>query len=79
MVHGTVVIDAERCKSCELCASVCPRNLLRIDHTRFNARGYRPIELIDPDGSCTGCGLCAMICPDVVLTVYRCEPQHIAA
>jgi 2-oxoglutarate ferredoxin oxidoreductase subunit delta len=37
----------------------------------FNARGYRPVQLVDPGGKCTGCTLCAVMCPDAVLTVYR--------
>jgi len=37
----------------------------------YNARGYRPAHLVDPEGKCTGCALCAVICPDTVLTVYR--------
>jgi 2-oxoglutarate ferredoxin oxidoreductase subunit delta len=44
---------------------------------RFNARGYRPVELIDPNEQCTGCTLCALMCPDVVLTVYRRNPQRV--
>jgi 2-oxoglutarate ferredoxin oxidoreductase subunit delta len=37
----------------------------------FNAKGYRPAALIDPNGECTGCAVCAVICPDAVITVYR--------
>ena len=70
MAQGTVVIDVDRCKGCELCTTVCPPQLLAMADI-FNARGYRPVQLIDPDGLCTGCTLCAMICPDSVLTVYR--------
>ena len=71
MVQGSVVIDVDRCKGCELCASACPRQILRMCRDRFNARGYRPVELADATGSCTGCALCALVCPDVVFTVYR--------
>ena len=71
MVKGTLVIDVDRCKGCALCTAVCPRGILRMRRDRFNARGYRPVELADPEGSCTGCALCALVCPDVVFTVYR--------
>ena len=37
---------------------------------RFDARGNRPVQLIDPQGKCTGYALCALMCPDVCLTVY---------
>jgi 2-oxoglutarate ferredoxin oxidoreductase subunit delta len=45
-------------------------------HDRFNARGYRPVQLVEAQGQCTGCALCALICPDVVLTVYRFDPKR---
>ncbi len=71
MAKGTVVIDVDRCKGCELCTDACPQSVLVMGSDAFNARGYRPVQLIDPDAKCTGCGLCAVMCPDVVLTVYR--------
>jgi len=45
----------------------------------FNARGYRPVVLVDPEGKCTGCALCALMCPDVVLTIYRYDSRRVAA
>ena len=44
-----------------------------------NARGYRPVELVDPEGKCTGCALCALMCPDVVLTIYRYDSRKVLA
>jgi 2-oxoglutarate ferredoxin oxidoreductase subunit delta len=76
MARGTVVVDVNRCKGCELCTAVCPQDVLYIARDRFNARGYRPVQLVDPDGKCTGCALCALMCPDVVLTVYRVETKR---
>lgn len=70
MARGTVVIDTNRCKGCELCTTVCPQHVLVMAEL-YNARGYRPAQLEDPEGKCTGCALCAVICPDTVLTVYR--------
>ena len=70
MARGTVVVDTNRCKGCELCIAVCPKNVLVMAET-FNARGYRPAMLVDPESQCTGCTLCAAMCPDAVLTVYR--------
>jgi 2-oxoglutarate ferredoxin oxidoreductase subunit delta len=45
----------------------------------FNARGYRPVMLVDPEGKCTGCALCALMCPDVVLTVFRYDSRKTTA
>jgi 2-oxoglutarate ferredoxin oxidoreductase subunit delta len=76
MAKGTVLVDVDRCKGCELCTTVCPQNVLQMGRNRFNARGYRPVELVDPEGKCTGCAMCALICPDVVLTVYRVDMRR---
>jgi 2-oxoglutarate ferredoxin oxidoreductase subunit delta len=70
MAKGRIVVDKEMCKGCELCTLVCPFDLIRMaDH--YNAKGYRPATLVDPEVRCTGCMLCAMICPDAVITVFR--------
>jgi 2-oxoglutarate ferredoxin oxidoreductase subunit delta len=70
MARGSVYIDENRCKGCGLCVDACPQHVLNLSTDRFNAKGYRPVELIEPEG-CTGCTICAIICPDVVFTVYR--------
>ena len=69
-MRGTIVIDENRCKGCELCTEVCPKDLINIAD-RFTPRGYRPAILIDPEYICTGCLLCSTICPDAAITVYR--------
>lgn len=71
MAHGTILIEAERCKGCELCLSACPKNIIELDQNRLNAKGYHPAMLNDPDNLCTGCAICAVICPDVCITVER--------
>jgi 2-oxoglutarate ferredoxin oxidoreductase subunit delta len=65
-----IAINPDRCKGCGLCTLVCPHELVHIAE-RFNAKGYRPAELIDPEEKCIGCASCAMMCPDVAIVVYR--------
>jgi len=74
MARGIVLIDEDRCKGCGLCTTVCPQEILRLAEGRFNAKGYRPVEVTNPE-ACTGCAMCATICPDVVFTVYRRKRQ----
>ena len=70
MTRGRITVDVDRCKGCELCVTVCPKDVIRVAET-FNAKGYRPAQLVDPNNECTGCAICAVICPDAAITVYR--------
>ena len=67
--RGTVVIDAERCKGCELCIPACPPKVLRMSSKR-NESGYLLPELLE---GCTGCNACLMVCPDFCFEVYKFE------
>lgn len=71
MARGTIIIDQQRCKGCELCTMVCPQHILVMADGQLNSKGYVPAALIDPDKRCTGCAICAVICPDVCITVFR--------
>lgn len=70
MIKGTVIIQSERCKGCQLCIEACPQAVLRLSNA-YNSRGYRTVRLDEADRRCTGCAVCAVICPDNVFTVYR--------
>jgi 2-oxoglutarate ferredoxin oxidoreductase subunit delta len=73
MARGTITINNERCKGCELCTSVCPQNVIFMAEDVLNSNGYHPAVLVDPENQCTGCAICAVICPDICITVFR-EP-----
>jgi 2-oxoglutarate ferredoxin oxidoreductase subunit delta len=74
MAKGTIRIDQSRCKGCNLCATACPKDLIRIALDRLNTGGYHPARLFDPGSNCTGCALCAVMCPEVCISVYREAP-----
>ena len=47
MAKGRIVISDELCKGCELCTSVCPKDLIEMAMDRFTPKGYHPAALID--------------------------------
>ena len=67
LTRGTVVIDVDRCKGCELCIPACPPGVL-VMSTAANAIGYRYPELL---AGCTACQACHAVCPDYVFEVYK--------
>lgn len=71
MIRGTVVINVDTCKGCELCIEACPQESLALSED-INSQGYHYAVLVKDN--CTGCVNCALVCPDAVITVYR-EPK----
>ena len=65
--RGTIRIDFERCKGCELCIPACPPRVLQMSDGR-NLRGARVPQLLP---GCTGCGACLLVCPDFCIEVYQ--------
>ena len=68
LTRGSVVIDTEACKGCDLCIDACPPAVLVMTTHAHNSRGYR-YPLLLP--GCTGCKACSQICPDFVFQVHR--------
>ncbi len=65
-----VTINQNVCKGCELCSAVCPRQILALSKEKLNAKGYHPMEVVEPE-KCTGCASCAVMCPDCAIEVER--------
>jgi 2-oxoglutarate ferredoxin oxidoreductase subunit delta len=66
---GTIVIDTEQCKGCNVCVTGCTNDCIALGK-KVNKKGYNYLEMVNED-SCIGCANCAVICPDGVLEVYR--------
>ena len=68
-VKGTIVVDTEKCKGCNVCVVNCPFGVIALSH-EVNSKGYNFLHMVEPD-KCTGCASCATVCPDSEITVYR--------
>jgi 2-oxoglutarate ferredoxin oxidoreductase subunit delta len=71
--RGTVRIDLEACKGCELCITACPPRVLGMAEDLNRAGFHYP--LLEP--GCTGCAACLFVCPDFCFEVFRYrQPVH---
>ncbi len=68
-VKGSIVVDREKCKGCDICVVACPTGVIGLSRD-VNAKGYHFAYMQNPD-ACNGCTNCAIVCPDGVITVYR--------
>lgn len=64
-----VIIDEDRCKSCGICVSVCPRGIIVLSD-RVNKYGFRP-AMVKEQEQCTSCTLCGRMCPHVAIEVCK--------
>jgi 2-oxoglutarate ferredoxin oxidoreductase subunit delta len=76
LTRGTVVIDIEACKGCDLCIDACKPGVLEMTVHERNTNGYR-YPVLRP--GCTACRACSQICPDFVFQVWKFdEPMEVA-
>jgi 2-oxoglutarate ferredoxin oxidoreductase subunit delta len=68
-MKGSIEINQELCKGCEICISFCPKKVIILTD-KLNASGYTPAAY-NNSGECTGCAICATVCPEVAIEVYR--------
>jgi 2-oxoglutarate ferredoxin oxidoreductase subunit delta len=76
VTRGTVVIDIERCKGCDLCIDACRPGVLSMTVHERNSKGYLYPLLSE---GCTACRACAQICPDYVFQVWKYDEPIVTA
>ena len=62
-----VFIEANLCKGCRICASVCPKGLFTFSHLS-NKKGYN-YAVVEDSKDCIGCRSCERSCPDLAIYV----------
>jgi 2-oxoglutarate ferredoxin oxidoreductase subunit delta len=65
-----VTVNEDVCKGCGLCVDACPKNIMELDSSRINKKGYHTASCIRME-ECIGCAFCATMCPDVAITVEK--------
>ncbi|MGM0378681.1 MAG: 4Fe-4S dicluster domain-containing protein [Bacillota bacterium] len=70
MAKGSVKFNEDICKGCQICLEACPVDIIKMDESRINVKGFHPATVEEMD-KCIGCGNCAISCPDSVISVER--------
>ena len=61
--------NADICKGCELCGSVCPKKIISMSGV-LNLKGYITAAVTD-EAACIGCLSCATMCPDGAIEIFE--------
>lgn len=68
-----VEVNKDSCKGCELCTTVCSKDLLHMD-THVNSKGYAAAYITKAEmEECIGCINCAIICPEGSIEIFKLE------
>lgn len=65
-----VMIKPDRCKGCEMCIAVCPKDVLGLDEIYVNDQGYHPVTVLNEE-ACVGCIGCGLMCPECAIEIYQ--------
>ena len=65
-----ITFRTNKCKGCGLCVAACPRNLLALNTSEVNEKGYHPAYITNQE-ACIACAMCAIMCPDTVIKVEK--------
>jgi len=60
-MHGIIIIKADWCKGCGICAAFCPTQALSL------VPGEK--ARVSDEEACTGCSLCERLCPDLAIEI----------
>lgn len=66
-IETKITIDSKKCKGCELCIPICPKEILKMSkqHNKYGNLYAQPIN----QEYCTRCGNCYQICPDLAIEI----------
>ena len=73
MAKFVVKFNADKCKGCELCRSVCPKGIIAMG-THVNSKGYLT-PVIQRQEDCIGCISCGLMCPDGAIEIFEEEEK----
>lgn len=65
---GEVMVDADRCSACGLCAKFCPTSALAFT-VIMDAQGHDHFDLRAHAARCVDCDVCTAACPESAITV----------
>lgn len=72
--RGQVYLIPERCKGCEICVELCPKDVLQVS-INTNVKGYHYPEIAPgKENACVHCDFCTVVCPEFAIFTME-DPQ----
>ena len=72
--RGQVYLIPERCKGCNICVELCPKDVLQVS-INTNVKGYHYPEIaLGKENVCVHCDFCTVVCPEFAIFTME-DPQ----
>jgi len=72
--RGQVYLIPERCKGCDICVELCPKDVLQVS-INTNVKGYHYPEIAPgKENACVHCDFCTVVCPEFAIFTME-DPQ----
>jgi len=72
------VLDKKKCKKCDICAVVCPKEAITVGWVKNEDTGVDELKFQIDENKCVFCEVCAAFCPSNAISLfYNGEPKRI--
>ena len=64
------VLDKGKCKKCDICATVCPKEAISVEWVKDEDTGEDALKFLIDESKCVFCEVCVPFCPSNAISIF---------